>query len=79
MLVFNDNMNDRTPLSVAISTDGGKTFPHQRDILTGEGPYAYPMALEAEDGKIYVIYTTENRTVVMRAIFDEAAILAGGK
>ncbi len=76
VLVYNDNMNDRTPLRVAISTDNDKTYPYQRNIGEGENTFAYPMALQAKDGKIHVIYTTNDRTQIMHVTFDEAAILS---
>ncbi|MCC6143618.1 MAG: exo-alpha-sialidase [Candidatus Hydrogenedentes bacterium] len=79
LLVYNDNMNDRTPLTVAISTDNDKTYPYKRNIGEGETTFAYPVAIQAEDGKIHVIYTTENRTIIMHAEFDESAILQDSK
>jgi len=78
LLVYNDNMNDRTPLTAAISTDNDQTYPHRRNLVVGPGPYAYPFAIQAQDGTIHVVYTTEDRTVIMLASFDEAAILGVG-
>jgi predicted neuraminidase len=75
LLVYNDSMSDRTPLTAAISTDGGKTFPHRRNIAEGEGAFSYPTAIEASDGKIHVIFTSDARTTIRHAVFDEAWIL----
>ena len=75
LLVFNDNMNDRTPLTLALSTDGDKTYAYQRDILTGDNTFAYPYAIQTRDGKIHIVYTTVERSVVMHAVLDESAIL----
>jgi predicted neuraminidase len=75
MLVFNDSMSQRTPLTVAISSDGDKTYPHRRNIAEGPHDLAYPYALQTRDGKIHVIYTSERRTVINHAVFDESAIL----
>jgi predicted neuraminidase len=77
MLVFNDtNVGDRMPLTVAISTDNDKTYPHRRNIVNKPGDTAaYPVAIQTRDGKIHVVYTSQNREVVNRAIFDEAAIV----
>lgn len=75
MLVFNDNMNERTPLTVAISTDNDKTYAYQRDIMTGDNTFAYPYAIQTKDGKIHVVFTTEGRTVIKRASFEESAII----
>jgi predicted neuraminidase len=73
-LVYNDNMNDRTPLTAAVSTDGGKTFPYQRNIVQGENSFAYPTAVQTKDGKIHVVYTSDERSVVNHAVFEEAFI-----
>jgi predicted neuraminidase len=74
LLVYNDNMNDRTPLSVTISTDNDKTYPYRRDIGGGDNTFAYPYVIQGKDGTIHVVYTTNNRTTVMLASFKEEAI-----
>jgi predicted neuraminidase len=74
MLVYNDNMNDRTPLTVAISTDDGETYPHRRNIAGGDNTFAYPYAIQTKDGKIHVLFTTNVRETIMHAVFDEFAI-----
>jgi len=72
LLVYNNSMNDRTPLTVALSTDADQSWPHRRDIATGPFDYAYPYAIQTKDGKIHVVYTSHGRTVINHAIFDEA-------
>ena len=79
LLAYNDNMNDRTPLTVAISEDSDKTWPHRRDIGGGENTFAYPMAIQAKDGTIHVVYTTDVRKTVMLSSFKEEAILGHTK
>lgn len=79
LLVYNDSMNDRTPLTVAISTDNDKTYPYRRNIAVGPFDYAYPYAIQTRDGKIHVVFTSHGRTVINHAVFDEAAILKTGK
>ena len=74
LLVYNDSMNERTPLTVAISTDGDRSYPHRRDIAGGENTFAYPYAIQTRDGRIHVIYTTDHRKTIMHATFDENAI-----
>ncbi len=74
LLVYNDNMNDRTPLTVAVSKDNGKTWPFKRNIAGGDNSFAYPYAIQADDDKIYCVYTTNSRTTIMLAVFEEAAI-----
>lgn len=77
MLVYNDtNVGDRMPLTVAISTDNDQTYPHRRHIVNIPGDTAaYPVAIQTRDGKIHVVYTSDEREVVRRAVFDESAIL----
>ncbi len=79
LLVYNDNMNDRTPLAVAVSTDNGETWPHKRIIAGGDNTHAYPYAIQGDNDKIYLIYTTNSRTTIMMAVFEEAAIIAYGE
>jgi predicted neuraminidase len=75
LLVYNDSMSSRTPLTVAISTDHGKTFPHRRNIGEGENSFAYPYAIQTRDGKIRVVYTSDRRSVINMAVFEEGLIL----
>jgi predicted neuraminidase len=77
LLVYNDtNIGDRMPLTVAVSTDNDKTYPHRRNIVNQPGDTAaYPVAIQTRDDKIHVVYTSQERQVVNRAIFEEAAIL----
>ncbi|MEZ6099774.1 MAG: sialidase family protein [Pirellulaceae bacterium] len=73
-IVYNDHMYNRTPLTVAISTDRGKTFAFRRDIGGGDNTFAYPYMIQTRDGKILVLYTTNNRSTIMLAEFVEDAI-----
>jgi predicted neuraminidase len=75
VLVYNDHMYRRTPLTVAISTDQGKTFPHRRNIGGGDNTFAYPYIIQTRDDRILVLYTTNDRTTIMLSEFDEAAVL----
>jgi predicted neuraminidase len=72
LLIFNDSMNERTPLTAALSTDGGKTWPYRRNVAEGPGDYAYPFAIEGSDGKVHLVFTSEERTVIRHAVFDES-------
>lgn len=77
LLVYNDtNIDDRMPLTVAISTDNDKSYPHRRNIVNKPGDTAaYPVAIQTHDGRIHVVYTSQNRQVVNHAVLDESAIL----
>jgi predicted neuraminidase len=77
LMVYNDtNVGDRMPLTAAISTDDDQSYPYRRDIVNRPGDTAaYPVAIQTRDGKIHVVYTSQERQVVNRAVFDESAIL----
>jgi predicted neuraminidase len=77
MLLYNHHMNVRTPLSVAVSEDGGKTWPFRRDLATEYNAFAYPIFFQAKDGRIHAIYTSDQRKVINHAIFDEDWALQG--
>jgi predicted neuraminidase len=78
LLLLNNhtNVGDRMPLTAYISTDNDQSYPHRRNIVNKPGDTAaYPVAIQTRDGKIHVVYTSQEREVVNRAIFDESAIL----
>lgn len=75
LLVYNDSMNERNPLTASISTDNDQGYPYRRNIIEGRNSYAYPYVIQTSDEKIHVVFTTERRTVIMHAVFDEDAIL----
>src|SRR5207248_9918498 len=77
MLVYNDSMSRRTPLTAAISTDGDKSYPHRRNLAEGPGDFAYPFAIQTRDDKIHVVYTSQRRSVINHAVFEESALLGG--
>jgi predicted neuraminidase len=77
LLIFNDSMNRRTPLTAALSTDHDRTWTSRRNIREGEGDFGYPSAFQARDGKIHLVYTSNRRTVVNHAIFDEDWVVHG--
>jgi len=81
----------RKPLSIALSEDGGATWPWVRDIETGsaasaqdgsnrgrgDDDYSYPSILQDPTGKITVAYTYRRETIkVVR--FDKDWIKNGG-
>ena len=74
LFVYNNSPIERTPLTVAISSDNGKTWPKRQNIATGDFDYAYPYAIQGKDGKIRLIYTSHARSQINVATFDETAI-----
>lgn len=75
LLVYNDSMNRRTPLTVSLSTDGDQSYPHRRDIADEDRDYAYPIVFQARDGRIHLVYTSDRRSVINHAIFDESWVI----
>ena len=72
VLIFNDSMSQRTPLTAALSLDRDQTWPHTRHIANEpKQSYAYPSAVQTADGKIHLVYTSDGRTTIHHAVFDE--------
>ncbi len=78
LMVHNPSMTARTPLTVALSEDEGRTWPHRRNVVEGPGDFAYPSAFQARDGSVHVVFTSHGRTVVNHAVFDEAWVRSAG-
>jgi predicted neuraminidase len=76
LLVYNDSMTARTPLTAALSMDQDRTWPVRRNLAEGQNAFAYPIGFQASDGLIHIVYTSDKRTVVNHAVFDEAWIKA---
>ncbi|MFK0335235.1 exo-alpha-sialidase [Rhizobium sp. NPDC090275] len=66
----------RAPLSLAFSTDGGRSFPRQIDLDTGDGyclsnnskdavnrEFSYPSITQGADGTVHIAYTYYRRTI----------------
>jgi predicted neuraminidase len=77
LLIFNDSMSQRTPLTAAMSSDQDRTWPVKRDICVGDHDFAYPSAFQSRDGKIHIVFTSDRRTVVNHAVFDEDWVMHG--
>jgi predicted neuraminidase len=77
LLIFNDSMSRRTPLTAALSWDRDRSWSVRRNIREGEGDFAYPSAFQARDGRIHLVFTSDRRTVINHAIFDEDWIMSG--
>jgi predicted neuraminidase len=71
LLVYNDSMTQRTPLTAALSTDGDRTYPNRRNIAEGRNSFAYPTGFQAADGSIHIVYTSDGRSVINHAVFSE--------
>ena len=45
--------------------------------VEGDNDYGYPIAFQSADGRIHVVYTSDRRTVVNHAVFDEDWVIHG--
>ena len=72
----------RCPVAVAISDDGGRTWPVIRLVEPGDGflgennsvnnrRYEYPVMVQAEDGSIHIAYSYGNRRCVKYVVVTE--------
>lgn len=58
--------------------DGAKTFPDASILETNpKGDFGYPTVLQTRDGKIHILYTSDERTVVRRIVLTEADLKSG--
>jgi predicted neuraminidase len=77
ILVYNHSMSLRTPLTVALSFDQDRTWPVRRNLREGDNDYGYPIAFQGGNSRIHVVFTSERRTVVNHAVFDEDWVIQG--
>lgn len=74
----------RAPMTVAISEDGGKTWPHLKDLEIGDGyamsnnskdklnrEYSYPSIKQSPDGKIHIAFTYYRQAIKYVCISEE--------
>ena len=82
LLIYNPtskNWGDRVPLSLAISKDGKNwkrvmDLEPLRETTDREGEeYSYPTVIQADDGKVHLVYTW-NRKTVKYMVFDPTKI-----
>jgi predicted neuraminidase len=74
----------RAPMTVAISEDGGKTWPYSKDIEIGDGyamtnnskeklnrEYSYPCIKQSPDGKLHITFTYFRQAIKYVCISEE--------
>lgn len=76
----------RNPVSIALSEDGGRTFPLIRHIERGEGyageenrfsnrQYEYPCLIQASDGMLHLAYAYQTRRGVKWVTLSEEDVM----
>jgi predicted neuraminidase len=74
----NKEESPRDKLAVALSTDRGQTWSHERQLEdTPDGRFDYPSIIQAKDGTIHVTYSYNLKTI-KHVQFNEAWIMQGG-
>jgi predicted neuraminidase len=68
-LIYNPVATARTPISLARSTDDGKTWKRVADLETEPGEYSYPAIIESAKGILEITYTWR-RTHIKHVSFD---------
>ena len=79
VLVYNPTTKDRVPLRIALSEDGGNSWPYSRDLETSTDlslEFSYPSVLQGPDDFIHVSYTYE-RLTIKYVKFKESWIMDG--
>jgi predicted neuraminidase len=79
----------RAPMTLAISEDGGRTWPHRRDLEVGDGycmtnnsreglnrEFSYPSIRQTADGKLHIAFTYFRQAIKYVRV-DEAWASAG--
>jgi predicted neuraminidase len=79
----------RAPMTLAISEDGGRSWPHRRDVEIGDGycltnnsrdrlnrEFSYPSILQAPDGALHLAFTYW-RQAIKHVRIDEAWVKDG--
>jgi predicted neuraminidase len=70
VLAWNNQERGRSPLHIARSTDGGKTWSNPVMLESNPGEYSYPSVFQSTDGLIHVIYTYR-RYSIKHVVFNE--------
>ncbi len=63
LLVYNHCREGRSPLNVAISSDGGKTWEKSLVLENAPGEYSYPSVIQTSDGQVHITYTWQREKI----------------
>jgi len=77
LIAYNDSYSLRTPLTLGVSDDMGRTFRTQ-DVETEEGEYSYPKLYQTRDEGWHLFYTYK-REHIEHIQFDIKWLLRGRK
>ena len=72
LIVYNHTPKGRTPLNVAVSSDG-KIWNAALVLETEPGEYSYPAVMQTRDGLVHITYTWQ-RTKIRHVVLDPARL-----
>ena len=72
LMVYNHSTRERTPLTVAISSDGGETWTPFAQLETERGEFSYPAVIQSSSGDVHVTYTWKRKRIVHALISKDA-------
>jgi len=72
ILIYNRTPKGRTPLNVAVSSDG-KSWKDVVVLESEPGEYSYPTVIQSADGKVHVVYTWK-RQKIRHVVIDPTGI-----
>lgn len=73
LLVYNPTTRGRSPLHVALSSDG-KHWKTGLVLENQKGEYSYPAVIQTDDGKVHITYTWK-RELVKHVVLDPAKLV----
>jgi predicted neuraminidase len=62
VLVYNNTATGRTPLNLAVSSDG-EHFTMFQTLESQPGEYSYPSMIQAQNGDLLITYTWNRKTI----------------
>ncbi|MGA2632426.1 MAG: sialidase family protein [Terriglobia bacterium] len=73
LIVYNNSKRQRTPLNVAISSDGGESWSPFVVLENTLGEYSYPAVIQAASGDVHITYTWKRKRI-RHAVIAGAAL-----
>jgi predicted neuraminidase len=67
VLIFNNSYNTRTPLNLAVSSDG-EHFNVFKTLEEGPGQYSYPAIIQAANGDLLMTYSWRRETIKFQRV-----------
>lgn len=69
LLVYNNSKENRFPLNVALSSDGGESWSMVLTLEDKLGEFSYPSVIQTSDGLVHISYTW-NRVKIKHVVID---------